>query len=106
MKTLTREESITRITNRLLKTLDNVLKEKALATGIALERLKMHLRTAKIEHLESGDFAITRFHDIARYSKSRADVNIDLWHNIVTTQKQTRAAIHSFVSKHYEGNNE
>jgi len=88
-----------KITNTLLKTLNRELVEMALNTKQTIPALMANLETAKLEQMEDGTFAITRYNDISRYASSRADRNIRLWYNSVSSKKYLKDTIYCFVSE-------
>ena len=89
-----------KITNILLKTLNKELVEMALSTKQTIPVLMSNLETAKIEHLEDGTFAITRYNDISRYASSRADRNIRLCRGAyITSKKLLKSFVYLFVKE-------
>lgn len=88
-----------KISNRVLKSLNRKLKAESIICNIPVLQLMKNLERAKLELLSDGRFEITRFHSIARNRDSRADKNLTLWYNTVSTQKELKQMIYGFVNE-------
>jgi len=90
-------KSALKIANRVLKSLNQELKEKSIKLSVPVLQLMTNLERAKLELLSDGRYEITRYNDIAKYEHSRADTNIRLWYNTVSTQEELKEMIYGFV---------
>jgi len=91
-----------KIANRVLKSLNQKLKEESINWNIPVLQIMMNVERAKLEQLKDGSYEITGFHSIAKRRDSLNDHNVTLWYNYTSTQKQLKQMIYNCIMRDIE----